>query len=157
MKTPHRLTAKYTALIKSGTMTKSEINAMRKALGYCSKLPSEEKQKIMDALSGRKIRITEEHSNQGINYLKRLAFKTNGEPRRTKNFPFTAHDLETLNNFKEFRLVGLDEIPNNYGEPFGYNSIWRVYSRTRGEYFDYVQGHWSDLHIIDRGFKKGTL
>jgi hypothetical protein len=157
MKT-HKLVTKYTALIKSGLMTKSEINGMRKALGFCSKLKSEDKQTILDAMYDAKpIKITQEHSNQGIAYLLKTAFKSNGEKRNTKYFPFSAHDLNCLLKFKEFRLVSLDEVIGYGGNVQGYESVWRVYSKTKGDYFDYVCGHWGSVQVCNRGFKKGTL
>ena len=127
-------------------------------MGHYSKLSSEDKAKLHDVFDGLKIKIkiTPEHTLQGITYLKKVAFNSKGEPRKTKDFPFSQHDLDVIKNFKEFRLVGLDANECN-GTIWGYNSIWRVYSRTRGEYFDYVQGHWSNLYIVNRGFKKGTL
>lgn len=156
LKLENKLVKKYKALIKKGLMTKSEINGMRKALGYCSKLTEDDKQAILNMLNGKKIKISQAHSEQGINYLKKVAFNSKGEPRRTKDFPFSSHDLQILKNFKEFRLVGLDPIENAY-TLWGYNSIWRVHSKTTGEYFDYTCGHWGSVYVVNRGFKKGTL
>lgn len=154
----HKLVAKYLGLIKSGAMTKSEINGMRKALTYFSKLPVDDKRTILDAMSNAKpIKITDEHTKQGIEYLLKTAFKSNGQSRNTKDFPFSEHDLNCLRKFKEFRLVGLDEVYNGLGEVMAYQSIWRVYSKTKGDYFDYVCGHWGSVQVINRGFKKGSL
>jgi len=157
----HHLTTKYVDLIKSGKMTKTEINSMRKALGHCSRLPSEKKQSIIDAFQNMQnktlgIKITPEHTEQGINFLKRTAFRTNGAARNTKDYPFSDHDLGVLRNFKEFRLVGLETFTNVYGNIMSYESEWKVKSKS-GDSFTYICGHWGKIQITGRGFKKGTL
>lgn len=161
MKKNH-LTTKYVDLIKSGRMTKQEVNSMRKALGYCSKLPQEEKQNILNAMETMTnktlgIKITEEHTQQGINFLKRTAFTSKGIPRNTKDYPFNDHDLNILRNFKEFRLVGFEENTNTYsGMVMSYESQWKVKAKN-GDSFTYVCGHWGKLQVIYRGYKKGSL
>jgi hypothetical protein len=148
-----KLFKKYKSLIKSGKMTKTEINSMRKALSYFSKsMSKEEKQTIVDLVNSSSIKLTTEHTEQGLNYLKSVAFKSNGSPRNTKDYPFQGTDLEVIQKFKEFRLTGLDEIHNGCGEIMGYRSIWLTKSKN-GNSFEYVSGHWQPITIIHRYFK----
>lgn len=84
------------------------------------------------------IRITKEHTAQGISYLKGLAFRKDGSPRQTKSMPFGTRELEVLRTFKYFRLVGLDDVFNGCGEVTHYRFIWLVQGRT--DSFKYVQG-----------------
>lgn len=156
MNKQHKLVTKYLGLIKSNRMTKVEINSMRKALGYCSKLPHDDKQTIIESLNEqiRKkngIEITPDHSEQGLHYLKGLAFTSKGEQRKTKSMPFQWQDLDVLKNFYEFRLIGLEEVSNSFGETLFYRQIWRTIS-VNGSYFDYIQGdgQWGEIAVINR-------
>jgi hypothetical protein len=134
-------------------MTKSEINSMRKALSYFSKsMSKEEKGSIVELVNSSSIKLTPDHTLQGINFLKNAAFKSNGVPRSTKNYPFQGTDLEVLQNFKEFRLTGLDEVYNGMGEVMGYRSIWTTKGKN-GNSFEYISGHWEPIVILHRSFK----
>lgn len=139
----HKLVSKYLKLIRSNRMTKTEINSMRKALGYCSKLSREDKQTILDAFYSQVekkggIKITEEHAAQGLAYLKGLAWTPTGKQRNTKNNPFGVRERAILKEFKEFRLVALREEHNMLGEVMSYSQVWKTQSK-REAYFEYVQ------------------
>lgn len=148
----NKLVNKYTALIKSNKMTKAEVNSMRKALGRCSSLNQDEKRSILDAFYNQVdkkggIKITEEHTTQGLNYLNKLAFTSKGQPRRTKEYPFGNREIEALKTFKEFRLVGLDEGYNGMGEMLYYAPIWLVKGKEVS--FEYtVHGQWGALQVV---------
>lgn len=143
----NKLVKKYTTLIKSNKMTKVEINSMRKALGMSSALNQEEKDVIIKAFYAAVekkggIKITQEHTDQGLKYLKNIAWTPKGKVRETKNNPFGYRERAILNEFKEFRLTALEGSFNPYyGEDTHYNSVWTVIGKTGR--FDYVQkGQW---------------
>jgi hypothetical protein len=148
----NKLVEKYQKLISKGRMTKTEINSMRKALGMCSSLTKEEKSVILSSFWNKVnacggIKITAEHTEQGLNYLKSIAFTSKGLRRNTKDYPFGERELDILRGFKEFALVGLDEQYNGLGNVLGYSPVWQV--RSKKTFFEYVQdGRWAPVRIV---------
>ena len=148
----NKLVNKYVSLIKTNKMTKTEIDYMRKALGMCSTLNAEEKKAIEDAFYSQVekkggIKITEDHSTQGLSYLKSLAWTPKGKPRQTKNNPFAFREREALLSFKEFRLVALYDCHNGLGERTHVQPVWRVIGKRAS--FEYVQGRlWQGIEVI---------
>ncbi len=51
--------------------------------------------------------ITKEHSDIGIEYLRKTFFKKNGDPRKAAFDDLTDHDISVLRNFKSLSLLGL--------------------------------------------------
>lgn len=148
----HKLVKKYLDLIKTNKMTKTEINSMRKALGYCSKLSREDKNLILDAFYSQVdkkggIKITEDHAAQGLAYLKSLAWTPTGKERQNKNNPFGSREKSALLSFKEFRLVALREEHNMVGDVMSYSQVWATIGKQAR--FEYVQGGlWQGIEVI---------
>ena len=72
--------------------------------------------------------------NDGIKYLRNLHKSPTGKVR--KNNPFTAPEIEVLENFTHFALVGFKNAGNKYVDY--YIPIWEV-NAANGDTFEYTQ------------------
>jgi len=116
--------------------TENEIRYFRKQIGSSSTLTSEQKRELINGFRGP-YQITEEQSKTGIEYLRRKAFKTNGKPRNTKDYPFSDHELAIIKDFERFEFWSIYDASNSWGGCTWYLPVYRVYSKS-GEFFDYV-------------------
>jgi hypothetical protein len=132
---------------------KQEINGLRKAIGYSRWSEGEDRdnrlrllEKMSEALTENKSwPITAEQTEQGIEYLRRLLLKTNGERTRNKVAQkFTDEQVDIVRKFKRFTFVGLHEVYSDYdGRLQDTLPIYRVHSRD-GKHFDYAPIHWGE-------------
>lgn len=86
--------------------------------------------------------ITVEHQQKGINYLRDNTFKKNGQLR--KNNIFGQSEIDIINNYKEFKFVGLIDVRGYY------LPIYRCIAEN-GDYFDYTGTMYSMIEILDFG------
>ncbi len=144
---------KYKALVAKGVWTENEIIYFRKALGYCGNFDDSEKGYLLAEFGTKEHDITDVQSVKGILFLKNLAFKANGEPRKTKDYPFGEFELNVIRNFSHFKFVALAPALNGLGETMGYEACYRVYADS-GASFDYVAHHWGGVVVtrIERAF-----
>lgn len=135
---PSRTFRRHAARLRGKkALTKTEINALcsllngRKA-SACDEL---ERRQLLELVDDRAERpITKEHSAQGLDWLRRTAFKLNGEPRL--RCPFGEREQRIIKTFRRFAWVGLIDIgqPLRLGRPF--RPVWRAFG-AGGQYFDY--------------------
>ncbi len=81
--------------------------------------------------------ITRAQTKFGRAWLKRVAFKLNGEPR--KNCKLGDCEQAIVKNFSHFRWVGIHNTQEDYagsGYHKSYTGVWRCYDKA-GNYFDY--------------------
>jgi hypothetical protein len=115
-------------------LLENEIKALCWALNgiKACNLDDTDRAELCELLESREERrITREHSDKGIAWLRKLCFKLNGEPRKTQ--PLGVAALDIVRNFSHFTWAGLYNIGNYRPH---YVPIWRTYARD-GSYFDY--------------------
>ena len=143
---------------KKHVWTKGEIDGLRKQLGMCSNWSDSAKDEIkIDYFKDNhnyNFAITKWQSEMGLEYLKSITFKKNGEMRQSKSCFLGDFEANILKKFKEFRFIGLHFYHvSNYQE----NSapIYRCIDK-KGHYFDYIGigGSWyqfsNEAMIINR-------
>lgn len=114
---------------------KSEINGLRKGLGYCGSWSDAAKQELIEELQRNtySFKISKDQSDFGIEWLKRTQFKLNGEIRAGAFIG--EREAKVIQKFKRFEFVGLRFI---YVSPYQTDSapIYRTIARD-GSSFDY--------------------
>ena len=143
---------------RTKTWSKSEIQSFKNMLNR-KRWADDETKKMIDELyeqfwdmimKREELNIASDHSDQGIAYLKSLAFKKDGSIRNTKNYPFTHKQVEILREFKKFTFQGYmwaSEITRDHQVYDEALVVFRVHSKS-GEYFDYIPVHWSAPIVI---------
>lgn len=141
----------YEALITAKVWTKQDCQRVAKALNALRFTSTDDHTRTFminwkDRFNARdsEYKITKEHSDQGINYLRNYCFTTKGAVRKSCNLGWS--EQEIIKNFKRFAFVGYHTEYNNYGYPF-YHIIYRCYDKF-GRYFDYCPMHWSDPLVV---------
>lgn len=114
---------------------KSEINGLRKGLGYCGSWSDVAKQDLIEDLQRNTyaFKIAKEQSDFGIEWLRRTQFKLNGGIRAGAFIG--EREANIIKKFKRFEFVGLRFI---YVSPYQTDTapIYRTYAKD-GSYFDY--------------------
>ncbi len=142
-------------------LLENEIKALCWALNgvKAANLGADDREELRALLDAREERpITREHAAKGIEWLRRLTFKANGEVRQSKSMPFDKREVGIIRNFKRFTWVGVFNTQEHFGNFNGcksYVPVWRTYAKD-GSYFDYVAigggpGGGVDIHIVGRG------
>ena len=144
-------------LLSQKVLTQSDIRALKTALNLTSKINKADFVKIVNHCNG--FDITKEHSDIGIEYLRKTFFKKNGDPRRAAFDDLTDHDINVLRNFKKFKFIGFEVnrlnhniFNNNTNQCF--EIVYRVIAKN-GDWFDYlaVSYHSGQFEVLNRGAK----
>ena len=93
---------------KKTPWSETDIKYFRKAVGSCSSLPLELRKQLWEAFNNQETieyKITKEQSATGIEYLKRKAFKANGQPRNTKDYQYGERELHIIKTTKGRQAV----------------------------------------------------
>lgn len=113
----------------------SEINGLRKRLGYCSNWSQTAKEELREELQRNdySFKISKEQSQFGIEWLRRTQFKLNGELRAGAFIG--EREAKIIKSFKRFEFIGLRFI---YVSPYQTETapIYRTFAKN-GDYFDY--------------------
>ena len=140
-------------LLSQKVLTQSDIRSLKKALGRYSNLKSTEFLTMINLCDS--FDITEEHSDIGIEYLRKTFFKKNGDPRKAAYDDITDHDINVLRNFKKFKFIGF----HLYHEGFDFQSnvyeiVYRVVAKN-GDWVDYLAVSWQSgqFKVLNRGDK----
>lgn len=129
----------------------NEIIYLRKAVGPCGikdpELRHELRQHFRDLMPEDGYNITEEQKQRGIKYLRENTYKLNGSLR--KNNIFTEFERHVIDNYVDFKLVGLYPCPNYFGGDTGYTlPIYRCIAKD-GSSFDYLGTCYKMIKVID--------
>lgn len=138
---------------ENAPFTESEVIYLRKAIGPSGlkdrDLAYDLSQHFTDLMPRDGYNITLEHQQKGIDYLRDNTFKKSGKLR--KNNIFNEYCINILNNYKEFKFVGLHEQVNFYGYSSGHVlPIYRCIAED-GTYFDYTGTMYSMIEVLDHG------
>lgn len=142
--------------IQSQLWTKGDILAFAKMLNS-TKFSSKERfkqildlhAKLEDRAYEKSYSITEEQSQFGIDYLRKICFTVKGLNRKSKLVDdFKESDFNIVRNFSRFEFVGFDELADRYQSH--YSPIYRTIDKN-GNYFDYVCRMWDAPRIVNRG------
>jgi hypothetical protein len=101
-------------------------------------------------------KITKEHTQKGIAWLRDKAFKPSklqkvldtkergyDDTRKTENYPFGERELFAIVNFNYFTFVGFYDASNHYQIEQGYHTyypIWRCYDSDGDSFEYYLEG-----------------
>lgn len=135
-------------------LAKNEIMALCWALNGSKRvdLTDFERAKLRELVECKDARpITRELTKVGLEWLRRIGFKKNGEPRQSKSQPFGDRELDIIRNFARFAWVGIYNTQEHFGNYNGaksYTPIWRVYAKD-GTSFDYaVAGGYGGFDVV---------
>lgn len=120
--------------------TEKEIIYFRKAVGQAGIKNSTERMDLLMRVSGRKYRITTDHSEKGRNYLLNKTLKRNGGLR--KGAKLGRRELQILRNLSHHNFVGLYEYCPGY-----YFPIYEAVS-LNGKTFSYIGCTYSQLEVL---------
>ena len=141
-------------LLSQKVLTQSDIRSLKTALNLTSKINKADFVKIVNHCNG--FDITKEHSDIGIEYLRKTFFKKNGDPRRAAFDDLTDHDINVLRNFKKFKFDGFDLYRPHFQDSQydQYEIIYRVIAKN-GDWFDYLAVSWQSgqFKVLNRGAK----
>jgi len=156
MNKPSKIFLKYCTIIKRGLMTEREIISFRSAVGSYTRttLTEDEKSQLVsmvdDVIDSRGyIDLETSQKQKGIDWINRKLFKTNGQLRNdqcVKNTYRVEHVAEIVKNFRDFTLVGFDDLGTN-----GYRQLMPVYRchSIDGKYFDYVGRSGINIDVLN--------
>jgi len=99
--------------------------------------------------------ITAEQTEKGLNYIRKLAFSSNGKLRHTKDNPFNDREAAIIADFYEFRFVGLAQMPPYYGSFYFTAPIYRVVGNN-GKSFEYLGVHKSMIETFKTSHGKAA-
>lgn len=139
---------KYRKLIKSGRFTEVELKYFRKLINGSSRLDAITKNDLVQEFEWQAnehngIRLSKEQQQKGIEWLRKVTYKLNGELRKTQVLGRIERCI--IDEFKYFRCVGLYNLSdNNYDQ---YVPIYRCIARD-GSYFDYICKMWGEIEVI---------
>tara|TARA_R100001594_G_C3976880_1_gene249113 strand:- start:284 stop:772 length:489 start_codon:yes stop_codon:yes gene_type:complete len=148
-------------LLSQKVLTQSDIRSLKIMLGFCTPFEGFDQKEALNKMikSCNGFDITEEHSDIGIEYLRKTFFKKNGDPRKAAFDDLTDHDINILRNFKKFKFVGFELsrlnhniFNNNTNQCF--EIVYRVIAKN-GDWFDYlaVSYHSGSFEVLNRGAK----
>ena len=125
--------------IKSnGKITEREIILIKNRLNK-KKISIEDVSSLIDP----PLKLTKEQNDKGEKFLKKLAFKKNGEP--TKNSPFANREEEAIKSFIEFEFIDFYDNSNGLSSFKSYLPVYRVIGRN-GQFEYYYD--FNGVHII---------
>ena len=131
-------------LLSQKTLTQSDIRSLKIMLGFGTTFEWYDQKVALNKMnkSCNGFDITKEHSDIGIEYLRKTFFKKNGDPRQAAFDYLTDHDINILRNFKKFKFIGFEVnrlnhniFNNNTNQCF--EIVYRVIAKN-GDYFDYL-------------------
>lgn len=151
----------YLSLFKQKTWAKADIQRLTKFLNGVRFTKDDDRrafslefQAKFDELWNKPRLLTEEHSTQGINYLRDYCWTTKGVVRKSCR-AFNEDEREIVKNFKSFAFIGWHIETNDFGDTF-FHIVYRTYAKD-GSYFDYIPMHWGDPIIVENGYaRKGN-
>ena len=151
----------YDALITAKVWTKSDCQRVVNALNRMRFEHGKDRTEAYNFMNDwrdrfnstdREYKITADHSDRGINYLRNYCFTTKGITRKSCQLGYFEQDV--VKNFSHFTFVG---FYTEYGNYFDYYRIvYRCYDKF-GRYFDYCPMHWGHplvVNISDRITKR---
>lgn len=105
-----------------GFITEREINLLKNRLNH-NKIGYEDIKILFE--NGEGIKISNEQTEKGLNWLKNKGWTTTGKER--KNSPFGYREEEAIKTFKEFKLIELHNNNNYYQSQNEINNYVPVY------------------------------
>ena len=128
-----------------------EIVYFRKAIGSCGLKDSDHRVRLLDHFENLMpvdgYNITEEQKTKGINYLRENTYKKNGQLR--KNNIFGDFERHVIENYVDFKFIGVYPATNGLGLNSGYYSpIYRCIA-SDGTYFDYIGVAYSMIRVLN--------
>jgi len=148
------------------TWTKSDILAFAKMLNSMRYSDQERRSdiqelhdelvKALDNMPGG-YKITEEQSQFGIDWLKKLVFTKRGEISKAKKVEnFGEHEAAIIKNFLKFEFMGFYEASFNALGDAHWVPVYRTIGKD-GHYFDYFCAGWKTPQIVGYGQVKTKL
>ena len=139
LKPATKLYKKYTSLLDGDILTESEIISLKSRISHNPfSLTNHEVSSLRERFWDCEYKITPEHAQKGIDYLRLKCLKLNGKPRKTKqveNMPTEFFDA--IQEYSHFTFVGFEELDYNlYSNRSSYMPIWRIHTKS-GSTFDY--------------------
>lgn len=126
--------------LKKHVWTKSEINGLRKGLGFCSPWSKVAKEEFAQDIMRMDFAysITKEQTAFGIEWLKNTQFNRHGRLRAAKTTFIGEREAAIIRTFKRFEFTGLRfQDYNQYSQSYqNISPIYRVISKS-GESFEY--------------------
>lgn len=144
---------RYMGIVERGVITKQETINLKSILsdrGLRGKLTDYEVETLketFETVKPGKIRITPEHTEQGLNFFKALIYTPTGKVRARwqtylDNIDSAARPeeiREVIDNFSHFEFAGFDGVDYNaYRDAYNYMPIWRTVAKD-GTAFAYTQ------------------
>jgi hypothetical protein len=142
---------KYSALLTGNKpLTKTEIGSLASILAASKKtsLKDHERHELFAMLNAKRSRpIFPDHEQQGIDWLRKTAFRTDGvTPRQTKDFPFGLIEIEVIKDFSHFTWEGFEDLSAGHYSHFV--PVWRVHSKhNTASFVYYVCGQWGSVVV----------
>lgn len=107
---------------------------------------------ILNVINKGSYAITPSQSSKGIEWLNRRSFKKNGDVR--KNCPLKAFERSIVQNFREFRFVGLYNVSETGSR--NYMPIYRAISNDY-TWFEYVAYNFGQIKVLSIGGKRDRI
>ena len=148
-------------LLSQKTLTQSDIRSLKIMLGFSTPFEWYDQKVALNNMikSCNGFDITKEHSDIGIEYLRKTFFKKNGDPRQAAFDYLTGHDINILRNFKKFKFIGFELSRVNYNTfnkttNNAFEIVYRVVAKN-GDWFDYLAVSWQSgqFEVLNRGAK----
>lgn len=156
---------RYMGIMQRGIITKQETINLKSILsnhGLRGNLTHHEVSLLNETFTEvelGKIKLTPEHTEQGIKFLKALIYTPKGGLRKkwstyidNLNTFGSSNEFvkKTVDNFSHFELAGFEGVNYNpYRDAFHFMPIWRTVSKD-GKFFEYVQCHQSEAENRSR-------
>ena len=136
-----KLFKKYSELLSQSMLTEQDIISLKSRIsGMPHSLEKHEVNKLTSlVLYGKcEYKITDDHAQKGIDYLRLKCFTAKGRLRRTKQVDNMPREFfGAINDFDHFTFVGFTELQYNiYSNNHFYMPVWRIHTKA-GQYFDY--------------------
>lgn len=150
---------RYLAIVGKGFIEKQEVINLRSIFGGYKRnnLTDSEMEKMYNAFLypiidmdnvGPKIVISEDHTQQGLQYLRSLYLTPTGKLKKvnkfdtlesTDSYPVDSFQaIRIIEDFSHFQFNGFMESYTGYGNRCEYKPVWTVIAKD-GSSFDYVQ------------------
>lgn len=144
---------KYAGILARGIITKSETTSLKSILsnnalrGNLNELEVERLTEMFTQVEIGQVRITKEHTEQGLNFFKSLIYTPRGKVRAKWKTYLGNIDCDStpdqmkyvLSNFSHFELAGFEGTNyNNYTNSYNYSPIWRAVGKDSST-FEYTQ------------------
>ena len=124
---------------ETGTLTEGEILKVKKRLNNSPRW-EEELEQFNNKMPVRGYAVTPEQTEKGLTWLRDLYKSPTG--KICKSNPFTPAEMDALDNFKEVRLVDMQDESTDYGKAVGNRYFIQVYEviGRDGPAFAYTAG-----------------